>query len=118
MDRESRDLYKMVVLATDGGHKPLTGSIKINVKVVDANDNMPEFENSTYHVKVYEDAEIGTPILRVRAVDKDADLNGKVVYGFSKHIQNAKNFPFTINEHTGTIFLNQHLDFESTPLHQ
>lgn len=65
LDRETRDHYKLVVMATDGGIPQLTGSIEVDVTVIDANDNNPEFENSSYHVTVPEDAPVGSSLIKV-----------------------------------------------------
>jgi len=50
LDRELEDRYLVTVLAVDGGDPPKTGSVEINITVVDANDNNPQFDNSSYEV--------------------------------------------------------------------
>ena len=47
--------------------------------MVDVNDNTPKFENPTL-VSVPETTPEGTVVLTVTAVDRDAGLNGSVVY--------------------------------------
>jgi len=42
--------YEIMVIASDGGDPPKSGSMIVNIKVVDANDNAPVFDNSTYEV--------------------------------------------------------------------
>jgi len=50
LDRELEDQYLVTVLAVDGGDPPKTGSIVVNITVLDANDNNPQFDNSSYEV--------------------------------------------------------------------
>ena len=50
LDREELEQFVVTVVAIDGGDPPKTGSIYINVTVLDANDNNPMFENISYEV--------------------------------------------------------------------
>ena len=38
---------------------PVTGTMTVNIKVTDINDNYPEFDNHTYHVTIEENIPIG-----------------------------------------------------------
>lgn len=42
--------YELVVVASDGGDPPKSGSTIVNITVVDVNDNAPVFDNETYEV--------------------------------------------------------------------
>lgn len=53
LDREQTSQHRVMVLATDGGTPPLTGSAIVVVTVLDVNDNGPEFEVS-YRPVVWE----------------------------------------------------------------
>ena len=43
LDREIRDGYELTVTATDEGTPPKTGYTKVIVKIIDINDNQPQF---------------------------------------------------------------------------
>ena len=43
LDREIRDSYALTVTATDEGSPPNTGYTKVIVKIIDINDNQPQF---------------------------------------------------------------------------
>jgi hypothetical protein len=43
LDREIRDAYELTVTATDEGSPPKTGYTKVIVKIIDINDNQPQF---------------------------------------------------------------------------
>ena len=78
LDRESRDLYKMKVVAYDGGSSPRSGEVEVRVVVTDANDNGPVFESRSYEVDVDENVAMGTTVAKVTASDADAGINAEV----------------------------------------
>lgn len=112
IDRESVGHYDVTLLALDGGSPPKSGSIFIDIIVVDANDNSPKFHNSSYEVSVGEDAPVMTTLLRVQASDPDEGTNGMVVYGFSDQTNAVNGGAFGIDNATGAIYLKAPLDYE------
>ena len=42
------DEYNLEVLAVDSGTPPQTGTVLVNIKVTDANDNAPRFAKANY----------------------------------------------------------------------
>ena len=69
MDREKRDRYEFKVNAQDGGGK--SANVVVKVKVLDVNDSPPKFSQSSYSVKLPEDARPGTTVFTLAAVDPD-----------------------------------------------
>lgn len=65
LDYEKEKSYFLTVRATDGGVPPLISVARVNISVVDVNDNAPIFRQVSYSAKVYEDAKIGMKILQV-----------------------------------------------------
>ena len=65
LDRERADRYQMVVVAYDGGDPVKSGSLKVTVKVVDTNDNVPVFERDAYEFTVTEDQPPGSVVGKV-----------------------------------------------------
>lgn len=117
LDREVKDRHRVTVYAVDGGDPRLTGSIVIDLIIIDANDNNPEFDNASYEISVREDIPVGTSLLQVRATDRDIGKNGQVVYDFSKHTAHEYGSLFTVERDTGRIFLQRELDFEAAGIH-
>ncbi|XP_041845372.1 protocadherin gamma-A11-like isoform X12 [Melanotaenia boesemani] len=111
LDRENQEEHKLILTAFDGGHPQKSGSVKINVVVLDANDNAPVFSQSLYRVTVPENASKGTAILKVSATDDDTGANKEVVYSFSHHTDGVASI-LNIDSHTGEITLTGVLDFE------
>ena len=111
LDREKEDSYSLSIVARDGGNPPLNGSLKINVTILDANDNKPDFEKTLYNVTVQENMPVNTTILTVTATDKDINENAVVMYSLdSQQPQNIKD-SFFINASTGEVKLSQQLAY-------
>nr|XP_046180217.1 protocadherin gamma-A11-like isoform X9 [Oncorhynchus gorbuscha] len=111
LDREKQEEHKLILTAYDGGTPQKSGSVKINVIVLDANDNAPVFGQSLYRVVVAENASKGTIVLTVSATDADQETNGEVMYSFSQNTEGASVL-FNIVAHTGEITISGLLDFE------
>ncbi|XP_072797323.1 cadherin EGF LAG seven-pass G-type receptor 3 isoform X2 [Vicugna pacos] len=73
LDRESVEHYFFGVEARDHGSPPLSASASVTVTVLDVNDNRPEFTMKEYHLRLNEDATVGTSVVSVTAVDRDAN---------------------------------------------
>lgn len=54
----------------------------------DVNDNAPEFVNLPYYAAVQVEAEPGSAIFRVSAIDQDSELNGEVTYSLKQQHRN------------------------------
>ncbi|XP_050194596.1 protocadherin-23 [Myiozetetes cayanensis] len=71
LDRESRDLYELRLVATDGGAPPLSVEEPLLLRVADLNDEAPSFPQPHYRAAVSEAASPGTAVLRLSASDAD-----------------------------------------------
>ncbi|KAM9849702.1 protocadherin beta-15-like [Aulostomus maculatus] len=111
LDRENQEEHKLTLTAYDGADPPKSSSIKINVIVVDANDNAPAFSQSLYRVSAPENASGGSVILRVTATDADKGTNGEIMYSFSQNTDAASSM-FTVDAHTGEMTLTGELNYE------
>jgi len=65
LDRELVDSYQLLVVAYDGGDPVKSGSLKVTVKVVDTNDNVPVFGRAAYEFTVTEDQPPGSIVGKV-----------------------------------------------------
>jgi len=119
LDRELNGVYRITIVAVDGGSPPLTGSTELTVKVVDVNDNSPRFEHSDYDVTVPEDVAPGTTLLRVAAVDPDDGLNGRIIYELSPQAPgltgDSNRLPFAVDNVTGAVVVQTSLDRDRGP---
>uniref|UniRef100_A0A8C4SIH7 Cadherin domain-containing protein n=1 Tax=Erpetoichthys calabaricus TaxID=27687 RepID=A0A8C4SIH7_ERPCA len=112
LDREIQASYNLVLTATDCGIPQLSGTVKITVVVLDANDNPPVFDKQIYEVNVSEDAAKGTIVTKLKASDKDEGLNAELRYSFNAHTAQIILQTFTLHPKSGEISVNGVLDFE------
>ncbi|XP_057692632.1 neural-cadherin-like isoform X2 [Corythoichthys intestinalis] len=66
-------LYEFVVMAVDGGDGPHSGTATVRVRMVNVNDEAPEFSQLVYRTFVSEDAGPNTLVATVLAKDPDGD---------------------------------------------
>lgn len=117
LDRETQDFYSFTVEAFDGGIPARTGTLTLNVQVLDENDNPPIFNQSEYHASVLEDAQLMSSVCQVHATDLDLGENGRVTYEINRR-QSDPDEVFAINKTTGVILLNKPLDYEAQTFHE
>lgn len=117
LDREAQDLYTLTIEAFDGGIPARTGTLQVNIHVLDENDNPPVFNQTEYHTSVHEDAPVMSAVCQVQATDYDLGDNGRLTYEINRR-QSDPNEVFSINETTGVVYLNKPLDFETQAFHE
>ncbi|XP_063269924.1 protocadherin gamma-A10-like [Prinia subflava] len=111
LDREEAAFHELVLRASDGGDPARTGTARIRVTVLDANDNAPVFSQAEYTVRVPEDVPVGSVLVTLTATDADEGLYGHVKYSVKKTIDMASDI-FHLDTETGEIKLLRILDFE------
>nr|XP_046260257.1 protocadherin-8 [Scatophagus argus] len=112
LDREVEDSYTIEVTATDGGVHAKSGSMIVNIKVLDFNDNSPTFEHSSLKVELNEDSPVGHRVLKVHAFDPDDGVNGEVTYAFAEGLSPDVGRLFHIDPYSGDVSLKAPVDFE------
>ncbi|XDV37729.1 hypothetical protein PO909_007289 [Leuciscus waleckii] len=138
LDREKQDHISLLLTAFDGGEPQMSGTMKILITVLDANDNAPVCSQSVYKTSIAENSPKGTvlttvsasdadqgsngrisfsisrsTVLKVSATDGDMGSNGEVTYSFSQSSESSSGL-FTIDSSTGEITVNGPLDFEKS----
>ncbi|TRY55861.1 hypothetical protein DNTS_027373 [Danionella cerebrum] len=116
LDREERSHHTLVITATDGGEYPKSGTMQINVKVTDSNDNSPVFEQPSYVVEIPENSPPGTVLIDLNATDPDEGINGQVTYSFSDYVADRIKELLSIDPRTGVIKIQGKIDFEENPI--
>ncbi|XP_048886431.1 protocadherin-17-like isoform X2 [Brienomyrus brachyistius] len=116
LDREERSHHTLILTATDGGEYPRSGTMQINVKVMDSNDNSPVFEQPSYVIEIPENAPIGKVLIDLNATDPDEGSNGQVVYSFSGYTPDRIRELFAIDPRTGVIKIQGEIDYEESPI--
>ncbi|XP_032868636.1 cadherin-23 isoform X2 [Amblyraja radiata] len=85
------------------------GFARVQIDLVNENDNRPVFSLPLYNVSLYENATVGMMLVHVLATDNDIGSYGDIHYFFSDDSDR-----FAINKDTGKITLIRSLDFETT----
>ncbi|XP_069023029.1 protocadherin Fat 1a isoform X2 [Embiotoca jacksoni] len=112
LDRETTDHYTLNITVYDLGIPQKSSSRLLDVKILDANDNSPQFLQDSYSVEISESAPVGTEMIQVDSTDKDQGDNGLVKYsilGGTDH--------FAINELSGVVTVTKLLDRELHPFY-
>ena len=97
LDYESFPIdFNITIMAYDNSLNPTFGTIVVRVQVLDENEP-PVFSVPVYNAILRESEEIGTHVITIEAVDKDAGISGSVTYSVPVDI------PFIIDSENGSI---------------
>ncbi|XP_055358213.1 cadherin-23 isoform X2 [Betta splendens] len=118
LDREERESYRLVVVATDRGTPPLSGTATLTVILDDVNDSRPSFIQPVTMINVNESTPPGVVVATLAAVDPD--LKPRLEYYIiSVEAKDDGNNPvaglqesFGIDLHTGAVFVRNPLNRE------
>lgn len=107
-DREQQQNHELIVEARSFAYreKPRVAHVIVNVTIVDINDNCPMFVNLPYYAIVSVDAERGSLITKVHALDADSYENGDVRY----EMKRGHGELFKVDRKTGEVTLKQTLE--------
>lgn len=111
LDREQKDSYELYLRVRDGGNPPRSSQALLRVSITDVNDNSPQFERATYEAEMAENAPPGTPVLQVRATDRDIGVNGQVEYVFGAATESVRRL-LRLDEATGWLSVLHRIDRE------
>nr|XP_020654855.1 protocadherin gamma-C3-like isoform X1 [Pogona vitticeps] len=118
LDREQQREVQLVLTALDGGNPPRSATLQVLIDVLDANDNVPVFNQSIYRASLKEDTPLNTLVVKTRAFDLDEGPNGEIVYSFSSHTPARVRQLFALDSATGELRLKGLLDFEETKFYE
>uniref|UniRef100_A0A8D2D8V5 Dachsous cadherin-related 2 n=1 Tax=Sciurus vulgaris TaxID=55149 RepID=A0A8D2D8V5_SCIVU len=111
LDREAGTSHELVILASDRGRPPLSSTTVVDIRVLDVNDNPPEFSNLKYHAHVKESTPLGSHITVVSASDCDVGSHAEIIYHI---ISGNEKEHFHLEEKSGVLYLIKPLDYEET----
>ncbi|XP_066572804.1 protocadherin gamma-A11-like [Amia ocellicauda] len=117
LDREKQEEISLLLTAADGGDPQMSGTVKIHITVLDANDNAPVFTQRIYKASIAENAIKGTLVTTVSASDDDKGTNAHVTYSLS-HIKEGLGEIFYLDPNTGEVKVSGQIDFEKTKHYQ
>ncbi|KAL0840760.1 hypothetical protein ABMA28_015943 [Loxostege sticticalis] len=106
VDDEDKRLFSFDIVTSVDGEE--LSSARVNIKLLDMNDNAPMFDELTYKFFVQENATIGMKIGEVQATDKDYGIFGEIEYTLTGFGSNM----FKTDKNKGGIYVGQLLDYE------
>ncbi|XP_016110127.1 protocadherin Fat 4 [Sinocyclocheilus grahami] len=108
LDYENIEKYVLWIEARDQGFPPYSAYEKVEIAVLDVNDNHPTFEQEPFHAEILENLS-PQRVLIVSAFDQDSGPNGQLEYAI---IEGNQENSFSINRATGEIRTTRPLDRE------
>ncbi|CAG5033926.1 unnamed protein product [Parnassius apollo] len=80
LDYDKRNTYRIQIVATDMGIPSLTGTTELTVHVINVNDKKPSFTPSVQRAEVSADAEPGTVLHKLVAIDPDISDSSQLLF--------------------------------------
>ncbi|XP_053317380.1 protocadherin Fat 4 [Spea bombifrons] len=108
LDREVKDVYVLLVAASDRAVEPLRATVNVTIILEDVNDNRPLFNSTNYVFYFEEECPGGSFVGKIFAVDKDSGSNGEIMYAFE-----TLQPDFELNTVTGVITSTHQFDREA-----
>uniref|UniRef100_A0A671KWY0 Cadherin EGF LAG seven-pass G-type receptor 1-like n=1 Tax=Sinocyclocheilus anshuiensis TaxID=1608454 RepID=A0A671KWY0_9TELE len=115
IDYEDQASYTLAIIARDNGIPQKSDTTYVEIIVLDANDNTPQFGRDKYQGTVFEDAPVFTSVLQISASDRDSGSNGRVSYTFQGGDDGEGDF--MIEQYSGIIRTQRKLDRENVPVY-
>ena len=109
LDYEETERYAFDVTATDGGQPTLSGTARVQISVLDVNDNFPIFEQHSNARSISENESPGMTVTTVTATDADSGSNSDIRYEIIGDTHARRAFGIRQN---GVIYTRESLDRE------
>lgn len=83
LDRETTEMYSLIVQATDQGTSSLSTTATVNVTVLDVNDNAPLCNHFSYVIEMAENFTVNGTVVSLQCSDADQGQNAVITYNIS-----------------------------------
>ncbi|XP_041709697.1 protocadherin alpha-C2 isoform X11 [Coregonus clupeaformis] len=112
LNREEQAVHNLILTAVDGGVPTRSGTANIIVRVLDTNDNAPQFDKDSYNINVMENSPIGSLVVKLNATDLDEGTNSEIVYSYSLYTSDKTQQTFSLNSKNGEIRIKEMINYE------
>ncbi|XP_065131254.1 protocadherin alpha-C2-like isoform X3 [Paramisgurnus dabryanus] len=112
LDREEQAIHNLILTAVDGGVPARSGIASIIVRVLDTNDNAPQFDKDSYTINLTENSPIGSLVVKLNATDKDEGSNSDINYSYSLYTSEKTQQTFSLNPDNGEIRVKEIINYE------
>ena len=114
LDYEVRQSYTIIVTGTDGGEPQRSGTLTINLSVLDENDNPPIIQNPMPVFTIVENVPVNTPVGQIVATDADSGVNAELIFDI---VAGNEANRLVINQASGMITTNRTIDREEQEMY-
>ena len=84
LDREVMSSHSFDAIATDSClYGPRSQTVRVDVTVLDVNDNSPQFHQNIYSADISLDLPVGGHVTTVSATDRDIGVNARLNYSLA-----------------------------------
>lgn len=120
LDREKVPVHHLTLTALDGGNPVKSGTARVTIHVLDANDNPPVCDPPISKVLLEENVPVGTLVTKLNVTDLDEGPNGDVEYSFKTSNNAPGKFTklFSLDARTGEIRTKAPLDYEESSAYE
>ncbi|XP_060935371.1 cadherin EGF LAG seven-pass G-type receptor 1 [Limanda limanda] len=115
IDYEDHASYTLAIIARDNGIPQKSDTTYVEIIILDANDNTPQFLRDMYQGSVFEDAPVYTSVLQISASDRDSGSNGRLSYTFQGGDDGEGDF--FIEPYSGIVRTARKLDRENVAVY-
>ncbi|XP_026135786.1 protocadherin alpha-C2-like isoform X2 [Carassius auratus] len=112
LDREKQNSHNLILTAVDGGVPARSGTASIIVRVLDTNDNAPQFDKDSYTINLTENAPTGSLVVKLNATDRDEGSNSDIIYSYSLYTSEKTQQAFSLNPDSGEIRVKEMINYE------
>ncbi|XP_060759803.1 protocadherin alpha-C2-like [Neoarius graeffei] len=114
LDREKVAEYDITFTVTDRGNPPLSDNETVTLELLDVNDNVPQFPQSFYTIRVMENNPPGALLSSLTAHDPDIHENQYLVYFIIENeiVNTSMSMLFSINPENGNLYALKTFDYE------
>ena len=114
-DYEETSSYTLTISCSDGRSTPRSATAQAVVVIIPQNDHVPEFSSDRYEFVLREDAELGTSVGSVSAIDGDGGPHGHITY---RIVTAPPLDAFSIHPTTGAVVSSGTLDHETIAVYE
>ncbi|XP_076148876.1 protocadherin alpha-C2-like [Alosa pseudoharengus] len=112
LDREAQTNHSLILTAVDGGVPARSGTASIIIRVLDTNDNAPQFDKESYKIELSENSPIGSLVVKLNATDLDEGSNAEIAYLYSLYTSEKTQQTFSLNSNNGEIRVKDMINYE------
>ncbi|OTF83049.1 fat-like protein cadherin-related tumor suppressor-like protein, partial [Euroglyphus maynei] len=102
--------YYLLIKANDQGQPSLSNTANVHILITLPDNSPPKFEQTNYVVEIREDEKVGTVIISVKMINKQAS--------YFTIIAGDPDKTFTINVNNGELYIRRPLDYEHCSSYQ